>query len=102
MRIWIRVIVGLAGIAVLLWLLLAIGRFTLTVVEQFGGATGGYDPMFAAEATPEPAGAPVIPESNGRIFEDNSANWDVPAQTPVDSTADELAREAQKLKESGT
>lgn len=96
MRTWIKLIAALAAIAALLWILFGIGRFTLKVVDQFGGAEGGHDPMFAAEETPEPLGSPVEQAAEeGRVFRDNSANWDVSVQTPVDQTADELAEEAR-------
>ena len=51
----------------------------------------------AEHAVPSPApaqtaAAPTVTDDGARFY-DNSANWDVPEHTPVDQTAEELARE---------
>ena len=95
MRIWFKLIAGLSAIAALLWILLSVGRFGLTLLRQSGGASGGHDPMFAVEETAAPVGEPVVQPEEFLTFEDNSANWDVSVQTPVDLTAEELAENAR-------
>ena len=95
MRTWFKLAVGLAAIAVLLWILTCVGRFGLTLLRQSGDAPGGHDPMFAAEETAVPVGEPAARQEEFPTFEDNSANWDVSVQTPVDFTAEELAENAR-------
>lgn len=95
MRGWMKLILALAAIAVLCWLVVRIGGFTLNVLSS-SGDVGETDPMFAEE----PESATMPPELKGlggegvSRFQDNSANWDNSVQTPVDQTADELARES--------
>lgn len=96
MRVWSKAIAAIAAIALLIWLLVMIGGFTMNILNAFlGGDSGEHDPMFAEEIqmiapTPEPE-----IEENPKIWQDNSANWDTSVQTPVDRTADELANESQ-------
>ena len=94
MRIWIKGILALACIGLLIWLLVQIGGLALGVLRAHSGQTDGHDPMFAEEVqyiqpTPEAAA-----EENPVIYRDNSANWDISVQTPVDRTAEELAKES--------
>ena len=95
MRVWSKAILALAAIAILIWLLVTIGSFTMDVLTAFmSGDSGVHDPMFAEEIeqvipTPEPE-----IEENPVIWQDNSANWDTSVQTPVDRTAAELGGEA--------
>lgn len=93
MRWWIKLLLGLAAIALMSALVLRIGSLTLDVLRANGGEAGERDPMFAEEPEPAPT-MPSEPEDD-RTFGDNSANWDVSVQTPVDQTADELGEEAR-------
>jgi len=94
MRVWSKAILALVAIAILIWLLVTIGSFTMDVLTAFmNGDSGVHDPMFAEEIervipTPEPE-----MEENPVIWQDNSANWDTSVQTPVDRTAAELGEE---------
>lgn len=96
MRIWIKAALAVIAIAVLLWLVVKIGGFTLNVLSAYGGGSGERDPQFAEEAeviTPPPE---LTGEGERAVeFKDNSANWDTSVQTPVDQTADELEAEAR-------
>ena len=96
MRFWRKLILGIAAIAVLLWLLVRIGGFALDVLRVFNGGSGEHDPMFAVEETLEPS---IAPTDDGARFEDNSANWDTSVQTPVEATAEELGEEAKRANE---
>jgi len=94
MRLWMKVVAGLIVIVLLVIAALGVGRFMLGFLKMSGTSDfGDPDPMFASE--PERVTTPpdLFPEENGRVFEDNSANWDVSVRTPVDKTAEELARE---------
>lgn len=96
MRGWMKLILALAAIAVLCWMVVRIGGFTLNVLSANGGGGGEADPMFAEEpesVTPPPELRDAQGEGVSR-FQDNSANWDNSVQTPVDQTADELGRES--------
>ena len=77
----------------MLGLILSIGSVTLKMVRAFQGEVGERDPMFAEE--PERVTQAPVGEEDSRTFEDNSANWDVSVQTPVDLTAAELGEEAR-------
>lgn len=94
MRVWSKAILALAAIAILIWLLVSIGSFTMDVLKAFmSDDPGVHDPMFAEEVdlaipTPEPE-----IEENPIVWQDNSANWDTSVQTPVDRTAAELGEE---------
>lgn len=95
MRVISKLILGIAAIAVLVWLLVQIGSFTLDVLGTFAVDSGERDPMFADVAeTAVPT--PEVEETDGRIYQDNSANWDTSVQTPVDQTAEELGEEARR------
>lgn len=96
MRGWIKLILALTAIAVLCWLVVRIGDFTLSVLSANRGEGGESDPMFAEElqtVTPPPELRDSQGEGVSR-FQDNSENWDNSVQTPVDQTADELGRES--------
>ena len=95
MRLWIKLVLGLAAVALMVWLVVRVGGWTLRFVTN-SADSGEADPMFADEAT----AAPTIPPDLGGTecvaeFHDNSANWDTSVQTPVDRTAGELAEEAR-------
>lgn len=90
MRWWIKLILGLAAIAILCLLIVRIGSIALDVLQN-GESTDEKDPMFAVE---EPTQAPLAEEEESTtIWQDNSANWDQSVQTPVDQTAKELEEE---------
>ena len=92
MRWWIKLILGLAAIAVLCIVVLRIGAFTLDVLKN-GESTGETDPMFAPV---EPTQAPMPEEEeDGTVYQDNSANWNQTIHTPVDQNAAELEEEAR-------
>lgn len=95
MRWWIKLIGGLLAVAVLLWLVVRIGSFTLNVLSANRGESGERDPQFAEEAetvTPPPE---LWSEEGESEFRDNSANWDTSVRTPVEQTAKELGEEAR-------
>ena len=96
MRIWVKVISALMLIAVLLWLVMRIGGFTLSILSEFDGGSSVHDPQFAEYeeiATPPPS---LTGEGEAFVeFKDNSENWDVSVYTPVDQTAEELETEAR-------
>lgn len=94
MRRYINLIAALAVIALLALAITGAVRLTTGVVRLIstdGGSTEP-DPMFAEETelTTRP---PELVSESGTVFQDNSANWDTGVQTPVDKTAEELARE---------
>lgn len=93
MRWWIKLVLGLAAVALMAVFVLRIGSLTLNVLRANGGDTGEHDPMFAEEPEPMPT-MPSEPEDE-KTFGDNSSNWDVSVQTPVDRTAEELGEEAR-------
>ena len=96
MRVWIKVIFALLAIGAMMWLIVKIGGFALDILEVRSGASGGFDPQFAEPA--ETVTKPPELTGEGEVkseFRDNSANWDVSVQTPVDKTADELAAEEE-------
>jgi len=98
MRIWIKAVLALLTIALLLWLVVRIGAFTLDVLSAYGGGSAGRDPQFAQEAetvAPSPLTEEAVPAVE---FKDNSANWDTSVKTPVDQTAAELEAEARSGK----
>jgi len=89
-------ILALLVIALLLWLAVKMGSFALDILQMRDGGYGEHDPQFAEDAeivTPPPE-LTGEPESI-REFKDNSANWDISVQTPVDQTAEELEAEAR-------
>lgn len=94
MRIWLKGLFALLVIAALMWLIVRLGGFALDILAVRSGASGGHDPQFA-----EPAETVTVPpeltgEGEAAVqYRDNSANWDIPEQTPVDKTAAELAAE---------
>lgn len=94
-----RVLVTFAVVAALVALAVAFAvrlfSGTMALVRADGGASE-RDPQFAepTEAVtrpPELAGEGEAPA----LADDPSAGWDLGVQTPVDKTAEELAREAQ-------
>lgn len=95
MRWWTKLIGGLLAIAVLLWLLVQIGSFTLDILSANRGGTGERDPQFAEEVEMVTQPPELWEESGTSEFKDNSANWDTSVQTPVEQTAEELAEEAR-------
>lgn len=101
MRVWIKLVFGLAAIVLMLALIVGMGRLALGVLRANDTEDVGVpDPMFAEEAVmptkpPELSGA----EMDGTEHEDNSANWDTSVQTPVDQNAEELAEEARSQAE---
>ena len=97
LRLWIKIFAGLAAIVLMAALIVALGRMlmaTLNVIHTDGGAVEP-DPMFAREE-PVATRPPELDGTDGEIYlhTDNSANWQGDNQTPVDKTAEELAREA--------
>jgi len=95
MRWWIRLIGGLLAVAVLLWLAIRIGSFTLDILSGSRSGPVGYDPQFAEEAETVTRPPELWSEEEESEFKDNSANWDTSVQTPVDQTAAELGEEAR-------
>lgn len=95
MRSIIKWIAALAVLALLALAITGVVRLVNATVSMLAtdGGEAGLDPMFAGEAelTTRP---PELAGEEGSAFEDNSANWDIPEGSPVDMTADELAREA--------
>lgn len=95
MRWGMKLVAGLIMVVLLVWILVSIGGFTLEILNTHRGRVSEKDPMFAE--APEQATRP--PELDGEFgvstVEDNSANWDISIRTPVDQTAEELAREAR-------
>lgn len=95
MRCWIKLILGLTAIAAMVLFVLHIGKLTLDVLQN-GSIAGEPDPMFAEEPEPTATIPPELAgETDGKAYEDNSANWDTSVQTPVDRTAEELAEDAR-------
>ena len=97
MRIWIKAVSALLVLALLLWLLVQIGGFALSILSEFNGGSAVRDPQFAEET--EIVTPPPFRNGDGETvieFKDNSENWDVSVQTPVDQTASELEEEARK------
>lgn len=72
-------------------------KATVGIIATDGGEADA-DPMFAqdAELVTRP---PELSEENGVLFQDNSAKWNVGEETPVDMTAEELAREESSQNE---
>ena len=91
MRVGLKAILCLIAIAALVLLALGIGKLGVGVLRASRQETGEPDPMFD-EAPAQTAAAPTVTDDGARLY-DNSANWDVPEHTPVDQTAEELARE---------
>ena len=95
MRSLIKIIAALAVIALLALAISGVARLITGVVRVISTDGGEIerDPMFAEDAllTTRP---PELSQEEGAAFHDNSANWDVGEETPVDMTAEELAREA--------
>ncbi len=93
----IKVVLAILAIAVLAWLAVRIGAFTLQVLNTSDSGTE-TDPQFAEEAaTVEPMD--FSDDEDAATYEDNSANWDTSVQTPVDKTAEELGREAAEAED---
>ena len=93
MRWWIKLIFGLIVIALLAFLVVRMGTFTLNVLKT-GEAPGEPDPMFAVE---EPTLAPPEESEEPAVWQDNSANWKQENHTHVDQNAAELeATEREK------
>lgn len=96
MRAWIKIIAALVVLAILLVICVSVGKLLIAAVQVVltdGGETEA-DPMFAEEAemiTPPPE----LTEEGEYVHEDVSDQWIMEYETPVDMTADELAREAQ-------
>ncbi len=89
----IKIIAALAAVLLLALAIAGVVRLvtaTVNIISTDGGETVA-DPMFAQEAelTTRP---PELYEESGSAFTDNSANWDLGEQNPVDMTAEELAR----------
>lgn len=91
MRTGLKAVLCLIVIAALVLLALGLGKLGVGVLRASRQETGEHDPMFDDELE-QTAVAPAVTD-DGTRFHDNSANWDVPEHTPVDQTADELARE---------
>ena len=83
------------AVAVLLWLIVRIGSFTLDVLSANRGESGQRDPQFAEEAERITQPPELWEEEGVSEFQDNSANWDTSVLTPVEQTAEELAEEAR-------
>lgn len=95
MRRLIKIIAALAAIMLLALAISGVVRLVTATANIFvtDGGDGEIDPMFAEEAemTTRP---PELASEEGAVFQDNSANWTMSEETPVDMTAEELAREA--------
>ena len=95
MRRFIKIFAALAVIALLALAITGVVRLITGAVNLIvtDGGAAEPDPMFAGEAelTTRP---PELYDEQGTVFTDNSAAWDVGEETPVDMTAEELAREA--------
>lgn len=96
MRSWIKLLLALAVIALLVTAILGMGKFALNILRAYNGQDGEQDPMFAEEAVHATMPPELAGEESGRMFKDNSANWDTSVQTPVDQTADELGEEVRQ------
>ena len=101
MRWWIKCIAALAAIALMICICVALGRVLLKTLNvlQTGGASEP-DPMFAPEEEwitrpPELAEETRLPDMDAEY--DPSMAWNDAVQTPVDKTAEELAREEDIL-----
>lgn len=95
MRLWIKLLFGLAAIALMAWLIVRVGGWTLRFVQN-GESGGERDPMFAEETASAPTVPPDLGGEDGVArHSDHSADWDVSVQTPVDKTAGQLAEEAR-------
>ena len=100
MRWWVKLILGLAAIALMALFAVRVGKLTLNVLQNAPEENGAHDPMFADGPEPTSTIPPELSgETDGRVYEDNSANWDTSVQTPVDRTADELAEDARAASE---
>ena len=76
MRLWIKLVLGLAAVALMVWLVVRVGGWTLRFVTN-SADSGETDPMFADEATAAPTIPPDLGGTEGVAeFHDNSANWD--------------------------
>lgn len=95
MRWWMKLIGGLLAVAVLLWLAFRIGSFTMDILSASRGESGEQDPQFAQEAETVTRPPELWQEDGDAEFKDNSANWDMSVQTPVEQTAQELGEEAR-------
>ena len=95
MRNWIKLIAGLAVIALMIWFLVRIGSFALRVA---GTTDGGAepDPMFAEEMEIPTRPPELNGDQDDTVYQDNSANWVIDVQTPVEMTVEELIREAEQ------
>ena len=51
MRLWIKLVLGLVAVALMVWLVVRVGGWTLRFVTN-SADSGEADPMFADEATP--------------------------------------------------
>lgn len=95
MRWWMKLIGGLLAVAVLLWLAIRIGSFTVDILSAGDGGSSEQDPQFAQEAERVTQPPELWQEDGETEFTDNSANWDTSVQTPVEQTAQELGEEAR-------
>lgn len=96
MRNWIRLIAGLAAAAVMIWFLVRAGGFVLRLATTGGTVGTEPDPMFAEEMEMTTRPPELTGEAGETVPQDNSANWVIDVETPVDRTADELIREAEQ------
>lgn len=94
--VWPKIVVGLAAVALLVILLVFMGRLflgALNLLHTDGGPVQA-DPQFAEpaetfEPPPELLESPGAPETD----DDPSSRWVEENQTPVDKTAEQLAAE---------
>lgn len=91
-----RAIAALVVVAALAILAAILGVKLLSGAIGFvrsGSGSGAPDPQFA-EPTETVTRPPELADEDGApVADDPSAGWDIGEQTPVDMTAEELARE---------
>lgn len=97
-------IVALAAIVLMLWIIVGLGKILLGALNLYrsDGGTLEADPMFAQKEALQATRPPDLSEDafydgispEATASEDPSVAWSDEIHTPVDMTAEELAREA--------
>ena len=84
MRGWLKLVLGLSAIALMTVLIWNLGGVALKMISAWQGEEGEHDPMFAEPFETVTRGPEETEET--RIYQDNSANWNIPNHTPIDLT----------------
>lgn len=98
MRRWIGLIAAILAVLVLVLAVYGIGRGALSLLNGMDSGAGEPDPMFnqfPSELSRETR-PPELTGEEGEapsVAEDRSEDWVYPELSPVDRTAEELARE---------